>query len=281
MSNEVSGSARNVVQARTIHGDVTITGAHSNDLGVYLKHQLGEVSFKVGTAEWFHLTITNRSHRDRLLEIRVESATTTGLRWEIPDRPAADKVALPADQSVRLRLVVHCTPSAIAGPDVLKVLVGEERTWWPSAPLPIHIQEAPLLDVDLKQPEQRVYEAGPYETVVTLTNKGNTDLAGELWLTPLFNKNSALPWVQPKHIRFIDGPAFRLGVGDPPLNVRIEITLPPPPRQPALNWRVPLRVSLSSHPQVPSADGFTITQSGDEPRFIKWLRTWMTETQQP
>ncbi|MEV6237170.1 hypothetical protein [Lentzea sp. NPDC051838] len=273
--NEVSGPvAGNVVQAGTINGDVSIA-AQSDDLGVYFKHQRDQVHLRVGATECFHLTIINRTCRSRVLELEVESATTTGLPWKIADREPDEAIQLGSNDTIKLRLNVHCTSSATAGPDVLKVLVREtgERTWCSSEPLPIHIEAAPNLDVVLAQPVERVHAAGTYETVLTLKNNGNTDVSGKLMLvTRLDTRPDAPLCLRSDMVTFLDDAGFCLRQGDPPLNLRVALTVPQIQVRRNLVWKVPLTVQTASW--CSGRFEFAITQFGlepREPRLLKWL----------
>jgi hypothetical protein len=279
--NQVSDAGGHVVQARTINGGVHLTDAkpapNVNEIGVYLRPDRAEVHFRVGTTEWFQLTITNRTPRDRRLSLRFESASTTGLRWHHEDAATPEVLTVPADRSLPLRLKVTCTATDFAGPDVLKVLAGEldartgERTWWSSDPLPIQIGRAPGLDAVLEQPDD-VYDSGTYETVVTLTNTGNTSLAGRLHLRTEFDGVEHPDWLDSDKVTIIDGPDFDLRPGAPATDLRVAVELPVSPLL-ERTWRVPLAVHVDCDDLPPVDREFTLTQSGELDALREWGRT--------
>lgn len=278
-TNEMSGSARAVIQAGTINGDLNISYGPSTDLGVYLKHERADVRFKVDTVEWFHLTITNRAQRDRVVELRLESTNATGLVWEIANHPETTVIPLGADETVRRRLRVGCTSAALAGPDVLKALVGEldevtgeRRTWTASDALTIHVESAPGLDAVLKAPAGPVYAAGDYETVVTLENTGNTDVSGRLWVPDEAGGLERPTWLTSDQVTLPDDPRFDLGPGDPPVDIRVVIKVPVSDWF-ERTWQVPLAVHVERDDMPPREYDFTIKQQGDLSELIEWGRT--------
>ncbi|ANZ42305.1 hypothetical protein BBK82_46700 [Lentzea guizhouensis] len=269
-----------VVQAGTIHGGVhlgdTQPAPHNNEIGVYLRADRAEVCFRTGAAEPFELTITNRTPRDRKLFLRFESASTTGLLWEHADTGVPEVFAVPADRSLQLRLRVICTAEALAGPDVLKVLAGEldprtgEPTWWSSDSLPIEVNRAPGLTAELRQPED-VYDAGPYETVLTLTNTGNTVLKGRLRLRTEFDGPEHPEWLHSGKVTFPDGPHFDLRPGTT-TDVRVTVEVPFSDWQDT-TWLVPLAVQVEGDDAPRVDQDFTIRQRGDLVALWQWGRT--------
>jgi hypothetical protein len=276
--NSISGSPTgNVVQAGVIKGGVRFEQAPNQEIGIVLHHERKEVDLAVDTEEWFHLTIVNRTRRARKLTFRVEGAP--GLEWEIlGDRTPAGAVEI-AEDDVELELRVVCrTRRPRAGSAELRVLAGDaevadnDRAWWFSNPKPIVVEPAPNLDAELEQPDRPVYAEGSYETVVTLENKGNTDLSGWLWTPTEFDGPEHPLWLTSEQVTFVDGHRYRLRPGDPAVSIPVEIKIPVSDWF-ERTWRVPLAVHVERDDMPPVERQFEIKQLGDLSRLIEWGRT--------
>ncbi|MGW6933654.1 hypothetical protein ACWGE0_26610 [Lentzea sp. NPDC054927] len=187
--NTVEGDVGgNVVQYGVVHGDVVFHAAQNDDVRMVLRHEQRPIELGPGGDALVHVTVSSRSEQPKRLVFDLEGAL--GLTWRlVSDDYDADTgpVEVRGGRPVSLWLAVSCSATApMAGPASLTLVASHkgEGIWWSSNVQEILIGARPAVVGALVVTSERVSSARAYDAVVRLQNKGNTELRGELKVSP-------------------------------------------------------------------------------------------------